>query len=534
MKKIFLVVCSLVVSSIVVFYPLQVKAANDNYYVYLSGNGFMYYPEYVDDNIAYIVSPLMDYDISEVTMINNLAYLGTLNDSKLYQATIQMLIMRYANPNYDVDLKYYNNTKVNNSNELLEIENNLKEYNIDNPLNNKVYEINLNDKLVIEDIDLTIYEYTGYDITWDGNNSIIDGFHKTGLHEIKFKNKLNITDTYYPLTYASAPITNDFTIYVNVLGNKVDFDINLLEDDSYHFTFEMYDLDNNYLGYYLIDKEHNSIYYNLGKNIKLVDVSQSIYKNSDDVIIMEDSTHNYNITLNKEYKNTNFDVLLNNPNNNKIDISIYDSNFGYLKNYRCIDNCSLYLEKNEYIFKDNLNNTYSYYNLKNSSSGSFDGNTIRGIISKNKIDNIYVDNEKIDYDYINGIYKFKDSQRTNKYTIDINNSLVDVELNDAIYVAGYGLFYNYEYIENNLVLDNYDTKNEIDVSIEEDITIKDEVSYDIQNHQDSFTLLDTNEQTNDNVILSIPNTEVNLSNRLDYIIVKKKYNYNTLADNFSC
>ena len=549
MKKIFLVVCSIVISSIVVMHPLQVRAINnDNYYIAFSdGNSFMYFPQYSGDNLAYILTPRMSYEITDATMINNLAYIGTLNDDKLFQATIQMLIMRYANPSYDINLKYYNYTLVDNSKELALIDELLKEYNIENTLNNTNYEINLNDDLILNNTILDNYNLDSYKVISNDNNTIISGFNKTGVQELTFEGILNIdTESYYePLVYATNPITNPFTIYVDVLGNSINFDINLPKYDNYHFVFEMYDLNDNYLGYYLIDKENNSIYYDLGSNIKLVDVSESIYKNNEDIIIIENDTHNYNITLNKEYKKTNFDISLVNQDieNKNIDISIYDNNFNHLKDYICISNCHLYLDKDEYIIKDNLTNTYSYYNLNVTDSTRIVGSTVKGIISNTKIDNIYINDEEIAYEYTNSLYKFKDDQSTNNYKFEINDELIEVFLDDYIYIENYGIFYNYEYVEKiipikeeNLesLIDNKDDET-LDISNENPIIeeIKDDEIKNFNNNEDINDIEysnnnenELNNQEEDNIIVvEVPNTEINLSNNTEYLIVKKKYNH---------
>ena len=492
----------------------------------------MYTPQYLGDNLAYFLTYRMNYEITDATMINNLAYIGTLNDDKLFQATIQMLIIRYANPSYDIDLKYYNYSLVDNSRELALINELLEQYNIENSLNNTNYEINLNSNLVLNGINLEEYNLDGYNVSITDNNTTIRGFNETGMQELNFEGILNIDteSSYLPLVYASNPITKPFTMYVDVLGNSINFNVSLPHEDNYHFVFEMYDLDNNYLGYYLIDNEHNSIYYDLGKSIKLVDVSESIYKNNADIIILEDDTHNYNITLDKEYKKTNFDISLINQDieNNTLDISIYDTNFNHLKDYVCLNNCSLYLDKDEYIFKDNLTNTYSYYDLNVSDNSSFVGNTVKGIISNSKIDNIYVDNKIVDYEYTNGIYKFNVNQNTNKYTLDINNNLVDVILKDYIYINNYGILYNYEYVDSKNIEDNSS-----DIAIKEDEEIIDSkqdnsLSGDNEDNNIINNIIENtiNNQEEENIlVVSIPNTEIDLSTNMEYLIVKKRYNH---------
>ena len=522
MKKILLVVCSIVVSSMLYLYPNQVQAVtNDNYYIYLSGNGFMYYPHYVDGNVAYILSPFNNYELTDISMINNLAYIGTLNDDKLFQATIQMLIMRYANPSFDVDLRYYNYSIVDYSEELSLIENLLLEYNNDNSLNNSFYEINLNDELILENIDLNNYELDNYNMEEVNNNTIIKGFSKTGMQELSFKGKLNIdNENYYtPLVYATSPITNDFTINVSVLGNKIDFDINIPKEDIYHFVFEMYDLNNNYLGYYLIDNTNNTIFYDLGYDIKLVDVSDSIYLNNADIIINENDSHTNTITLNKEYKKV--ELTLSSTNNN-LDISLYDNSFNHIKDYRCKSSCNLYLDKKEYFIKDNLTNTYSYYNLNNTNEVVITGNIIKGIISKETINNIYSYDELVEYEKVNDVYFFKEDSNNTIYTLNIDNEFINVDFsnNNYLYINNYGLFYIYE-------------KDTTNTDIGED-SIRDTESK-VDNYEEyTKEVLKFNSIDEKVVEVKIPNTGNDLSLNIEYI-VKKKYNcYFNFINTYIC
>ena len=294
------------------------------------------------------------------------------------------MILEYANNDYKVNLLDNNGNYIDTLESEKRILEKIKVYDKVPDINENYYEVNLNDKLYV-DISNYNSNYFIKDYIMDGlgKEMLLANFNKTGLQKLDFK---------VSCFRDGSDVISDgvrykpFSIYVNVLGYKVDFVLPLNGD----FTFLVYDLDNNYIKNININENKNTFYYRLDEKFVLKDKGGSIYENVDDIYLLgcdEKFIINANLRRFKvNVKSFLSDIFLEDLLEVDNDFKILDNN--YLEVTNCKGDCVLELFYGDYIFVDNKTNNRFFYNIWEDTEVMLFRYYISGIVSNENINEI--------------------------------------------------------------------------------------------------------------------------------------------------
>ena len=444
------------------------------------------YDLYLDD---------VEVDISDYQIIHNIAYYGYNGVEDLDRITSQVMIWEYVYPNYSFEVINEFGSVVNLSYYRRYITRVLSYYAKPCVLDGFVSNIEYGDSITyVGEYNMEAYTADKYLTSISDKLIVLDNIG-VGTHIVHFIVNENINNN---KIIASSPSFGEFTTTINCLGNIINFNTNELA-----FIFDMYNTETgDLIGTFFIDKNNNYIEYSYGINITLVDVTNSTeYKNLDNITIIEDNTHRYNVNLNPEYypKTIQFIAPLINENYNIINIDVFNTNNELIKEVRCKETCNIELPKDNYILVNN--NTLAEYSIYLDYNMEFDlsDNYLKYLISEYKITEIIANESLIDFNQIDNIITLNDFISSNMIKIKIDNNYYDIVLDNLIYEEGTGLFKNIivEIIDNN------------DSNIEQ---VSDEIETDY-------------------IEIDIPNTEDN--EIWGYYFVKKKYYYNYCYSNYN-
>jgi len=443
-----------------------------------------------------------EYEMNHELEINNLTLICNnecAND--LEKASVQIKIWEYLYPDYE--FKLFDNKNEIDWRKNIEILKNLELQYMpkrENNLKNKTFDVNIYEKLRLHsDIILQNYEINNYGYSLQNYEIEFQAFDKVGLYEIEFKNKYTYIDNYI---IAFRYVTENFKIYVNVIGKKVNFIVNDLED--YSFSFDVYE-DNNYINTITISPGNLEFSFKENATITLKNIADNqIYESFPDIEITKSET----IKLFPKKKTANVlfkGIILNYPkeeikNESILDIIIMDNKFNVIDTCQNVIECNKLLEYGNYYIYDNINKIYIPVEVYEDRTMEVVDYYINGFITKQKIESIRKDNNDIKFTYENNIYYLNDYLKKGIYEIKIDGKLYQIDLNDSS---------NYVYIKNELLLYNIEIKEEI----------KKPVVSDKPNENPS----DKNEG---DIEISIPNTGIEIKEIVyDY---KKKYYLNYL------
>lgn len=395
-----------------------------------------------------------DYELTHELEINNLILICNnecAND--LQRASVQIKVWEYLYPSYEFKLfdkkievdwrKNIENLKIFELDYMPKKENNLKD---------KTFEVNIYEKLKLHsDIILANYEINGYGYSLQNYEIEFQALDKIGLHEIEFKNKYTYINNYM---LAFRYLTEDFKIYVNVIGEKVNFIINDLED--YFFRFNVYE-DDKYIKTITISPINLEFYFKENTSIILKDITDDqVYETLPDIVINKSDT----ITLFPKKKKANVlfkGVILNYSDNdirdeNKLNITIMDNKFNVIDSCEDVLECNKTLEYGNYYIYDNLNKVYIPFEVYEEKTIEVIDYYVNGFISNKKIESIKRDNNEINFTYENNIYYLDDFLIKDVYEFIIDGKSYNIDLNDSS---------KYVYIKNELLLYNIEIKEEI-------------------------------------------------------------------------
>lgn len=500
MKKLVFVV-TMFILSIVNVRAIDIKLEHRNEVIIKKFEEYQLYGQE-----AYLITPFEEANVLDKQKISNLAYIGTRANSLLEKAVIQGLIWQEVN--YGSKYSIYEgghliDTKNIESN-LLNKLNNLK---LANDLTNSNYEVNLFDDL---EVNGELHNKCSMNQTCENyeNKIILKSFDIPGVQEVKISNIYNNFGN--NLVSGTNYYTNEFSIFVNVLGNKVTFNVNNLK--IYSYSFDVYDVNGGFIKNINIDNNENTFYYPKNKDILLVDVSDNkVLERLDDIMIFEEEKKDeYEININVLLKNVNlkiesvmvpyeFDKDIKPITN---DITIFNSNHEKISN--CQEEvCNFSLPMGDYYLINNINNEQIFIELYSDLEMILSNYYIKGLITKEKIDKIVKNNQIYSYEKVNDFYYFDDLIEYDEYEIYIDNEkyLIDLrDYNNFILIKNSGLFYKLKLDKKN---GDNDKKDEVILPNETEEVKKEPI---------------------DDVIINIPNTGLDVERELIYDF-KKKYNY---------
>ena len=309
---------------------------------------------------------------------------------------------------------------------------------------------------------------------------------KNGQQKLTFKNIID-RDKNYVLSDNYA--YNEFSVYVNVHGRTINFDI----EPNSSFIFSVY---NKYRYLYDITVDSNNLtHYFKEEDLRLVDVSAGFFEKNEDIFITKDET----ITLWKNLRTVNVHIntyMTDYPKKNELiktynDFTIYDKNNNMVASCK-EENCGIQLKIGEYFIKDNVSNLTHFKFFTEDTTDYIYRFIIGGIISDKEIVKIKHDDEEVGFSKdqsINWFDEVNDYKYLDIYFID---EVKRIYLNDyENYLAITDLGFFYKIPENEPIKDD-DKTNTKDEEQKSDIT------------KDNQTK--NNENTTEDNTISIPNT----------------------------
>lgn len=454
-------------------------------------------------------------------LIANLAHIGSFSN-EFERNVIQKMILEYANKDYKVSLLDNNGNYIDTLEDEKRILEKLKVYDKVPDINGNYYEVNLNDKLYV-DISNYNSNYFIKDYIMDGlgKEMILANFNKTGLQKLEFK---------VSCFRDGSDVISDgvrykaFSIYINVLGYKVDFVLPLNGD----FTFLVYDLDNNYIKTVNINENKNIFYYGLDEKFVLKDQGGSIYESVDDIYLLgcdEEIIINANLRKFKvNVKSFLSDIFLEDLLEVDNDFKVLDNN--YLEVTNCKGNCELELFYGDYIFVDNKTDNKFFYNVWEDTEVMLFRYYISGIVSNENISKIMINKNMVEYEKSGNIY-FILNYEINTLEVVVDNKVYKLDLFDFdnyFIINNIGVFYNFNLEKKDEVINDDDNKNnneDLDNSSKDNMNgnIKDNNKNDMKNNEENNSKNDTD--SNDVITICVPNT--NMEYNKNIFILKKRY-----------
>lgn len=462
------------------------------------GVKYLYEDKYIAGKNAFLIGSNQKNKVK----LNNLAYVSRLRNDLIYRATIQMLILKESNNKNYYLTDGYNIIDTKEEEKL--IEDYLKRYETINTCDNKTYNVNYQEDLTLNcGVNLYTY-YIDNSYVMLGNNNKLKA-NKGGIQKINFTHEsLAILDNYI---YANDIFYEDFEITLNVLANKVKFNIKTFDNHDFKFNYGIYNESGELIEKIDLKTGYNEIYFAKGTNIYLKELTEnSIYLLDEDKLFL-DSKDTYEIEVIKEPKK--FNVVINTYDRNMYyddyfkdtytDVTIYDKNYNFYTNLKCEESCNIDLPSGTYIFEDNISKFRELWVIE----GDMDVNMYRyllnGIKCNDKIDSISKDSKNINFTNNGIMYIFDDVMTSGVYDITIDGKKYSVNLsnyNNYIYIRNIGTLYE-------LKIDMKD--NNID-----DMVI------DIPLY---------NEESIDKITVDIPDTYINVLKSDKYVFFKKRINY---------
>ena len=491
---------------IILFFTFTINGKASIFIVDDLGTRYPYEEKLISGNNAF----LLGEEITDNVLLNNLAYISRFRNDLTFHATIQMLILKNTNP----DREYYLSdgyNEIDTTNNVNLINSYLDSYNIIPEFAYQTLEVNYKAYLTLQDKDINFsnYNVSGGSIKVYGNSFDLS-LPGAGLKTVTFtSNNINTLNNYI---YANTIYYPDFEFYVNVLANIVNLNIITLENEDFSLKYATYDTNDNLIDEFTITNNNNQIYYEIGKNVYLKEISEySIYE-LDENIYLPGNLDTKTIDVNKEYKTFTVTIhsLLKNiaaEDDTKPTISnitVYDKNYNIIDNITCNEECTIKLKAGLYIFEENL----TKYKVKVEIYSDMDIEVtkyfINGLITTENIESIYFNDNNITFTKKGNMFIFDTPLEADKYQVIVsgNKEVLDLtDYNNYVRIEELGIFYQYSLDE-----ENKPTKPVEDIPI-------------IDSDNDAVTVL-------------IPDTGLALL-KGDYIIVKKKYYFNYFNNNYS-
>lgn len=318
-------------------------------------------------------------------------------------------------------------------------------------------------------------------------------------------------------------ITTCYATESEVNKNYVQFDVDLTYTN---LQIKVYNYDTNeYIGYRLIDKEHNTYYYDKGLNIKIVDVTiYSAYETLEDIIIFNESKV---INVDRKLKDLNvkFTTIYRSESGRfereftDTDIIIYDENFHEYATCKKSGDCEMLIKAGKYFILDKMTGRVTRENIV------MDDRLV--YISRPMIEGIYSEDD-LNIENVTrkgNLYYFNEPTYPKKY--DINGEILDFsDKSKYLNIISEGIFYIYgkqdEVIEEDVTTNENDKKTIEETTREEDIIIKEEIldkedtTKEDQMNSEENLITDTFEEE---ILIDVPNTE---NSNLTIIYYKKK------------
>ena len=318
-------------------------------------------------------------------------------------------------------------------------------------------------------------------------------------------------------------ITTCYATESEVNKNYVQFDVDLTYTN---LQIKVYNYDTNeYIGYRLIDKEHNTYYYDKGLNIKIVDVTiYSVYETLEDIIIFNESKV---INVDRKLKDLNvkFTTIYRSESGRfereftNTDIIIYDENFHEYATCKKSGDCEMLIKAGKYFILDKMTGRVTRENIV------MDDRLV--YISRPMIEGIYSEDD-LNIENVTrkgNLYYFNEPTYPKEY--DINREILDFsDKSKYLNIISEGIFYIYgkqdEVIEEGVTTNENDKKTIEETTREEDIIIKEEIldkedtTKEDQMNSEENLITDTFEEE---ILIDVPNTE---NSNLTIIYYKKK------------
>ena len=470
-------------------YMLSVEQNGENY-VYKYGTTKVY------NRVSFLLRMDMNIDDSfDRQLINNLAAYGRSTD--VYdQVVVQKLIYENVNKDYTVKVLDDFRNPIDTSKKEQEIYSTLEEYKKPHPLDGTNYEVNFGDELKVKNANSGAYHVEGYSYANYGAEYVFGMNKKNGLQTLTFKNRIDC-DKNYVLSNNYA--YNEFSIYVNVHGRTINFDI----EPNTSFIFSVY---NKYRYLYDITVDSNNLtHYFKEEDLRLVDVSAGFYEKLDDIIITKDET--IRLRPNLRTVNVHIDTYLTNYllDDELIktynDFTIYDKNNNIVASCK-EESCDLQLKIGEYFIKDNVSNITHFKFFAEDTTDYIYRFIIDGIISDKEIIKIKYNDEEVGFSKEKSIYWFdevNDYKYLDIYFIDEVKRIYLSDYENYWCALDLGFFYK---IPENEPIKNDDKNNQNDKEQKND-TIKDNETKDNENTTNNE---ENNENTTEDNTINIPNT----------------------------
>lgn len=490
---------------IILFFTFTINGKASIFIVDDLGTRYPYEEKLISGNNAF----LLGEEITDNVLLNNLAYISRFRNDLTFHATIQMLILKNTNP----DREYYLSdgyNEIDTTNNVNLINSYLDSYNIIPEFAYQTLEVNYKAYLTLQDKDINFsnYNVSGGSIKVYGNSFDLS-LPGAGLKTVTFtSNNINTLNNYI---YANTIYYPDFEFYVNVLANIVNLNIITPENEDFSLKYATYDTNDNLIDEFTITNNNNQIYYEIGKNVYLKEISEySIYE-LDENIYLPGNLDTKTIDVNKEYKTFTVTIhsLLKNiaaEDDTKPTISnitVYDKNYNIIDNITCNEECTVKLKAGLYIFEENL----TKYKVKVEIYSDMDIEVtkyfINGLITTENIESISFNDNNITFTKKGNMFIFDAPLEADKYQVIVsdNKEVLDLtDYNNYVRIEELGIFYQYSLDE-----ENKPTKPVEDIPI-----------------------IDSN---NDAVTVLIPDTGLALL-KGDYIIVKKKYYFNYFNNSY--
>lgn len=491
---------------IILFFTFTINGKASIFIVDDLGTKYPYEEKLISGNNAF----LLGEEITDNVLLNNLAYISRFRNDLTFHATIQMLILKNTNP----DREYYLSdgyNEIDTTNNVNLINSYLDSYNIIPEFAYQTLEVNYKAYLTLQDKDINFsnYNVSGGSIKVYGNSFDLS-LPGAGLKIVTFtSNNINTLNNYI---YANSIYYPDFEFYVNVLANIVNLNIITPENEDFSLKYATYDTNDNLIDEFTITNNNNQIYYEIGKNVYLKEISEySIYE-LDENIYLPGNLGTKTIDINKEYKTFTVTIhsLLKNiaaEDDTKPTISnitVYDKNYNIIDNITCNEECTVKLKAGLYIFEEKL----TKYKVKVEIYSDMDIEVIKyfinGLITTENIESISFNDNNITFTKKGNMFIFDTPLEADKYQVVVsgNKEVLDLtDYNNYVRIEELGIFYQYSLDE-----ENKPTKPVEDIPI-------------IESDDDAVTVL-------------IPDTGLALL-KGDYIIVKKKYYFNYFNNNYS-
>ena len=470
-------------------YMLSVEQNGEDY-VYKYGTTKIY------NRVSFLLRMDMNIDYSfDRQLINNLAAYGRSTD--VYdQVVVQKLIYENVNKDYTVKVLDDFRNPIDTSKKEQEIFSTLEEYKKPHPLDGSTYEANFGDELKVKNVNSGAYFVQEYSYSNYGSEYVFSMSKKNGQQKLTFKNIID-RDKNYVLSDNYA--YNEFSVYVNVHGRTINFDI----EPNSSFIFSVY---NKYRYLYDITVDSNNLtHYFKEEDLRLVDVSAGFYEKNDDIFITKDET----ISLRPNLRTVNVHIntyMTDYPKKNELiktynDFTIYDKNNNIVASCK-EENCGIQLKIGEYFIKDNVSNLTHFKFFAEDTTDYIYRFIIGGIISDKEIVKTKHDDEEVGFSKdqsINWFDEVNDYKYLDIYFIDEVKRIYLSDYENYLAITDLGFFYKIP--ENEPIKDD-------DKTITKDEEQKSDITKDNQTktNENAINSEENNENTTEGNTISIPNT----------------------------